>query len=111
MSRTPLNASIERIETDSRITLDYLVPANTVSTASLVLTNTTENILDISVYINDGSTDFILVKNKIAGGIGKEWIIKELPTQKLNTGFAVKVQATTADAFNAFLSVSEISND
>lgn len=111
MARTPLNASIEQIATTDLTTLDYLVPASTVSTAFLVLTNLTTNILDIAVFINDGTTDFILVQDKIAGGIGKTWIIKELATQKLNAGFTVKVQATTTTAFNAALSVSEVIND
>lgn len=111
MARTPLNASIEQIATTSLTTLDYTVPASTVSTAFLVLTNLTANILDITIYINDGTTDFLLVQDKIPGGIGKDWIIKELPTQKLNAGFTIKVQSTTSDAFNAFLSVSEVIDD
>jgi hypothetical protein len=111
MARTPLNASIEQIATTNLTTLSYTVPASTVSTPFLVLTNLTTNILDVSVYIDDGATNFLLVKGKIAGGIGKDWIVKELSTQKLNAGFAIKVQATTTDAFNAFLSVSEISNN
>ena len=110
MARTPLSASIEIISSTSLITLDYEVPLSTVTTPFLVLTNLTENIIDISIYINNGGNDFLLVRDKIAGGIGKDWIVKELPTQKLNAGFTIKVQATTTDSFNAFLSVSEISN-
>tara|TARA_R110002012_G_scaffold294794_1_gene491091 strand:- start:133 stop:468 length:336 start_codon:yes stop_codon:yes gene_type:complete len=111
MARTPLNASIEQIATTSLTTLDYTVPASTVSTAFLVLTNASTSILDLSVYVNDGTTNFLLVRDKIAAGIGKDWIVKELPTQKLNAGFTIKVQSTTTDAFNAFLSVSEISDN
>ena len=111
MARTPLNADIQQIATTTLTTLDYVVPVDTVSTAFLVLTNVTAAILDITIYINDGTTDFILVQDKIAGGIGKTWIVKELSTQKLNAGFTIKVQATTATAFNAALSVSEISNN
>ena len=111
MSRTPLNASIEQIATTDLTTLDYVVPTGAVSTPFLVLTNLTTSILDVTIYTNNGTTDFILVQDKIAGGIGKTWIIKELSTQKLNAGFTIKVQATTATAFNASLSVSEISNN
>jgi hypothetical protein len=111
MTRAPKSASVERIATTNLTTLDYLVPVNAVSTPFLGLTNLTANVLDISVYINDGSADFLLIQGKVAGGIGKEWFVKELSTQKLNAGFTVKVQSTTADAFNAFLSVSEISNN
>lgn len=111
MSRTPLSASIEQIATTDLTTLDYIVPLSTVSTPFLVITNTTVNALDISIYINNGTEDFLIVQNKIPGGIGKDWIVKELSTQKLNTGFTIKVQSTTINAFNAFLSVSEISNN
>jgi hypothetical protein len=110
MARTPKNASIQEIATASLTTLNYEVPVSTASTAFLVLTNLTVSILDITVYINDGATDFLLVQEKIAGGIGKTWTVKELSTQKLNATFTIKVQATTATAFNAALSVSEISN-
>lgn len=108
MARKPLNASIERIETTDLTEL-YVTPTEAVSTASLVLTNLTINIISVAIYINNGNSDFLLVKEKIAGGVGKDWIVKELPTQKLNAGFSVKVQAEASDAFNAFLSVSEIS--
>ena len=111
MSRTPLNASIQKIATTTLTLLDYIVPPSTVSTAFLVLTNTSENILDIEVYINDGVTDFLIVRNKIPSGIGKDWIVKEISTQKLNAGFTIKVKSDSLNAFNAFLSVSEISNN
>ena len=111
MARTPLNASIKQIATTTLTDLDYLVPASTVSTAFLVLTNNSTAILDISVYINDGSTNYLLVKDKIPAGLGRDWIVRELSTQKLNAGFSIKVQATTSSVFNAFLSVSEISNN
>ncbi len=111
MARTPKNASIEKIETAELITLDYLVPPSTVTTAFLVLSNLTANILDISVYINDSVSDFLLMSDKIPGGMGKTLHIKELSLEKLNAGFTIKVQSTTNDAFNAFLSVSEISDN
>ncbi len=111
MSRTPKSASIQEIATLDLVTLDYVVPSSTVATAFLVITNLSAIIIDISVYINDGSSDFLISQNKIPSGIGKTWIVKELTTQKLNNSFTVKVQSTTADSFNAFLSVSEISNN
>ncbi len=110
MARTPLNAFAGQISTTDLISL-YTVPDERVATGFLVLTNTTAVVLDISVYINNGASDFLLVRDKIPAGTGKDWIVKELPTQKLNVGFTIKVQATTSDAFNAFLSVSEISNN
>ena len=108
MARTAENATIELIASTTLTTLDYAVPASTVATAFLVLTNLTTNILDVSVYINNTATDFLLAREKIPAGIGKTWIVSELATQKLNAGFSIKVQCTTTDSFNASMSVSEI---
>lgn len=110
MARTPKSAAIERIETTDLYTLDYTINPNVVSTPFLVLTNLTDNILDISVYINDSEQDFLIVKNKIPQGVGKTWFVKELSLEKLNAGHKIKIQSTTDDPFNSFLSVSEVSD-
>ena len=110
MARTPKSAAIERIETTDLYTLDYTISPNVVSTPFLVLTNLTDNILDISIYMNDSEQDFLIVKKKIPAGSGKAWFVKELSLEKLNAGYKIKVQSTTANPFNSFLSVSEISD-
>lgn len=110
MARTPKSAAIERIETTDLFTLDYTINPNVVSTPFLVLTNLSNNILDISVYINDSEQDFLIVRNKIPAGSGKTWFVKELSLEKLNAGYKVKVQSATANPFNSFLSVSEVSD-
>jgi len=110
MARTPKNLSIEKIESTGLITLDYIVPDKTVTTATLVLTNTTTLIIEVDIFINNTFSDFILDNVKIPAGAGKRKRIITLSDEKLNAGFLIKVQATTADAFNVFLSGSEISD-
>ena len=110
MSRAPLSATIQEVATTVITTLGYIVPANTVASPSMDITNLTTSINTISVYINNGNTDFLLVTKTIPAGIGKTWRVLELHDQKLNAGYAIKVQATTVNAFNVFLSVSEISD-
>ncbi|MGB0943139.1 MAG: hypothetical protein ACPGUE_12085 [Marinomonas sp.] len=111
MARTLKNADIQVISSTDLTELNYAVPSRSVATASLVITNLTINPLDIDVYINNGTNDYLLATNKIAGGDGKSWFVKELNLQKLNAGYKVKIQSSTTDSFNAFLSVSEISED
>lgn len=110
MARSPKSLSIENIATTNLVTLDYVVPVNLVTVATLVITNASLNILTIDVFINDGTTDFIFCNVKIPGGIGKKKRIIALSDENLNGGFQIKVQATTNDPFNVFLSGSEISD-
>lgn len=111
MARTPKSLAIQTIASSALTALDYVVPTSTTTSASLVLTNGTANTLDISVYINNGADDFLLVNRKIPAGIGKDWRVIEVTDLKLSAGFSVKVQATTSDSFNAFLSGSEVIDD
>ena len=80
MSRSPKSAAIEKIETTDLFALGYVVPEDTVSTAFMVLTNTTDNILDVSVYINDGVEDFLLVRDKIPGQPGLFFAVHSIAT-------------------------------
>lgn len=111
MARTPKNFSIEQVATTDLTTLGYIVPKDTVSSATLVLTNTTSSIIEVSIFINDTVSDFIFDNVKIPAGVGKRKRIISLPDEKLNSGFLIKVQATTSSAFNVFLSGSELRDD
>ena len=110
MARVLKNVVIQAIATTDLTELEYEVPARSVATASLVLSNQSASDLDITVYINNVDADHLLVSEKIPAGSGQTWFVKELNFQKLNSGYKVKVQATTTDAFKAFMSVSEISD-
>lgn len=111
MARLPVAVPPLAIATTDLTSLGYTVPANTVSTAFLVLTNASTSILDIDVFINDGTTDFIFCNVKVPAGVGKKKRVIALPDEKLGTGFSIKIQADSVSPFNAFLSISEISND
>lgn len=109
MARTPIAVTPKAIATTDITDLGYTVPADTVATLFLTLVNASTTILDIDIFINDGVVDFIFCTVKIPAGVGKKKRIIALSDQKIGTGFSIKVKATTASAFNAFLSISEIS--
>ncbi len=111
MARTPVAVTPKTIATTDITDLGYTVPANTVSTAFLVLTNATSTILDINIFVSDGTTDFIFCNVKIPSGVGKKKRIVALSDEKLSTGFSIKVKATTTSTFNAFLAISEVIDD
>lgn len=109
MARKPKSVEIKQITTTSLTTFDYDVPANTVASPSLVITNAASTINTIKIFINDGEDDFLLVEKTIPAGIGKTWRVLEMSDQKLNTGYKIKIQPSSVTAINYFLSVSEIS--
>lgn len=110
MARIPKAISPVTIRTTDIIDFGYTVPANTTATAFLVLTNASSAILSINIFVSDGLTDFIFCSVKIPAGVGKKKRIIALPDEKLGAGFSIKVKCSTIDTFNAFLSISEISN-
>ena len=111
MARFPKSLDIQKIASSDLVNLGYTVPKNTVTSATLIVTNASNNVIDVSVYINDTTDDFILTKKKIAAGIGKAWRVIEISDKKLGEGFTIKVQATTNDPYNVFLSGSEVIDD
>lgn len=111
MARELKSLGIINVQSIESQDFGYSVPSNTVTTPTLNITNRSSNAIELSVFINNGDEDYLLVKNKIAAGVGKTWRVIELHDQKLNAGFSVKVQCSTADEYNAFLSGSEISDN
>lgn len=109
MARKPKSAVIVKFVDAALHELDYDVPNGTVTTAFLNVTNLSNDINTISVYINDGSDDYLLKSYPVAAGIGKSWRVIELSDQKLNTGYKIKVKASNSGEMNYFLSVTEIS--
>lgn len=108
MARIPKSLAIQAISSTSLITLNYVVPVDNVTSATLVLTNATSSIIDVTIFINNTVSDFIIDRVKIPSGLGKRKRIVTISDEKLNAGFQIKVQATTTDTFNAFLSGSEV---
>lgn len=106
--RQPSNLSIKEINTTALTSLDYIVPANTVTTCSLVVTNNSGSINTVSIYVNDTISDHLLVTKKLASGLGKTWRVLELSDIKLNAGFELKIKLDSANTVNFNLSGSEI---
>jgi len=94
--------------TDTTLTSIFTVGANTTVAPALVLTNITANKTTVSVTINNGVTDFLLVKKAIPAGIGKTFRVLEMSDLKLNSSYVVKLQLDTTDAINFFLAGSII---
>ena len=109
MARTPQSISIGQTLTTAIQTI-YTGSAGDVLAPALVFTNTSASIIEISVFVNDGTTDFLIETRKIAGGLGNKWIVTSINTQKINPLDSIKFQASTATAVNHHLSGS-ITND
>jgi len=103
------NLSIKEINTTVITSLDYVVPANTVTACSLVVTNNSGAINTVSIYVNDSNKDHLLVTKKLASGVGKTWRVLELSDIKLNAGFELKIKLDSVNLVNFNLSGSEIS--
>lgn len=66
---------------------------------SCIFTNTTSNIITVSLYINDG-TDRLYETIKIPAGSGKALDIKKARGITLEGNQIVKIQASSSDSFN-----------
>ena len=93
---------------NTTLTSIFTAATNTTVAPALVISNITASKTTVSVTINNGVTDFLLVKKAIPAGIGKTFRVLEMSDLKLNAGYVVKLQLDTADAINFFLSGSVI---
>ena len=75
---------------------------------TLVITNISAAKTTVSVFINNGTADFLLIKRTVPAGIGKTWRVLEMSDLKLNALFVVKIQLDSTDPINFFLSGSVI---
>jgi hypothetical protein len=108
MARSPLNLDARQIPTTALTEL-YLAPAGVVTSGlALVLTNTVATTNEISVFHDNGTTDFLIATRTLPGGSGKTWMVSEVSGLKLNAGDSIKVQSGTATAYNSNLSGSEV---
>jgi hypothetical protein len=107
MPRTPQHLDVRQI-TDTNLTKIYTQDTGVLAGIGLVITNAAASANTISVYHNDGNTDYLLRTRKLAPFIGKAWIVSEVASLKLNPGDSIKVQATAATAYNTNLSGSEV---
>lgn len=108
MARQPLNLDSRQISTTDLTTL-YTAPAASVASGLfLVITNAAATANSISVYFNDGTTNFLLRTRSVPGGAGKTWAVAEVAGLKLNAGDSILVQSSSATAYNVNLSGTEV---
>lgn len=107
MARNPLNLNVQQI-TSTSLTEIYESTSVVTTGMGLVLTNAAATANQISVFHNDGTSDFLLSLNTLPGGVGKKIIVPDVSVLKLNSGDSIKVQASAATAFNSNLSGSQI---
>lgn len=73
---------------------------------SCIFTNTTSNIITVSIFINDG-TDRLYETVKIPAGSGKALDVKKMRGVTLEGNQVIKIQATSSDSFNYKLNGAE----
>jgi hypothetical protein len=108
MARTPQNLDARTIVTTDLTTLHTGVAGTVTAGLSLIVTNNATSINTFSVYFNDGTTDRLLARRKVAGGLGKTWPVDEVAGLKINAGDSIKVQSSVAASYNTVLSGSEV---
>ena len=108
MAVTDINLGSGQIS-DTTLNTIYTVTstvARGASLYSLVLTNTTANIITVDIYLNDG-TDRLFKTVKIPAGSGNALNVKGIPGVTLSQNQIVKLQASSSDAFNYKLNGSQ----
>lgn len=105
MARTPSSLAKGSLATTTLTEL-YEVPTSNVLTPFLELTNTTSTKLDVDVYIEAGGTDLLFKTVTLPAGAGKSVLVADLSLQRLEAGEAIKIQLSSANAINYFLSGS-----
>lgn len=73
---------------------------------SLVLTNTTGNVITVSIFVSDG-TDRLFETVKIPAGSGKAISVSNMQGLTLEATHSISLRSASADAFNYKLSGSE----
>ena len=88
----------------------YTVATGLSSSLSVVsFTNTVTTPLNINLYHNDGSTDYLKATIHLPGGIGREEQYYGFERAVMKAGDVLKVTADAATAFNLFIYGSEVS--
>jgi len=109
MARTAKKLAMKQIASTD-LTEIYIAPNKTSATYSvLALTNVEGSHLVITLYDNDGSTDFLQDEIVLPAGVGRRTTYYEFQRTTSNPGDSLKVQADGATAFNVMLSGSEVS--
>lgn len=108
MSTIPKRLAIGQITTTTLTTI-YTAPTGINTRAvKLGLTNTGTTATVISVYHNDGTTDYLQAAVTLPGGAGKERPYFGIQRVMINAGDSLKIQSSVAITFNYSLHGSEV---
>ncbi len=107
MSRTPQTLASGTKSTTTTEAI-YDVPVGNVATPYLSITNNSTTKVDVSVYINNTTSDLLFRTKTLPAGVGKEIFFTELANHKLNPLYELKIALSAAVSVNYFLSGSLI---
>tara|TARA_Y100000310_G_scaffold342527_1_gene446159 strand:- start:8642 stop:8953 length:312 start_codon:yes stop_codon:yes gene_type:complete len=96
--RTPKTLAVGNT---SQVTQLYTAENETV-TPNLVITNNTNNIVDVTIHVTDATTNHLFEVAKLPAGIGKNITFPKLMTQRLASGYGLRLGVS--DNVNFFLS-------
>ena len=108
MARTPKRLALQA-NSDTTLNTVYTAASGINTSASvLAFTNTTTSNIVISVYQNNGTSDFLKKAITLPGGVGKERIYYGFQRSVLNAGDIIKIQADVSSTFNVSFYGSEV---
>lgn len=100
MATTPKALKLQQIATTDLTTI-YAAPAGSNASISVLsFTNATNTNMQLSIYINDGATDFLQKTMSLPSGAGKERLYYGFQRKIINGGYSIKIQSSSASAFN-----------
>lgn len=89
---------------------DYDIPADTTATCiGLTLSNTVDQVIAVSVVLNDGTNKTYLVKNANVPAGGTLVVIGGDQKVVLETGDSIEVSSTVESSVDSVMSILEIS--
>ncbi len=108
MATTPKRLALVNI-TASTLTPLYTAASGINTSASVLeFTNNADTTIQIDIYQNDGTSDFLKRRLTLPAGVGKVRYYDGFQRQVLNAGDAIKIQALTASDFNVGLFGREV---
>ena len=107
MAKTSKNLALGQLASTTLTTI-YTAPAGINTSISVLgFTNTTSTSIEIDIYHNDGSTDYLKRTMTLPGGAGRERVYYGFQRRVINAADSIKIQADSASAFNYDVNGSE----
>ena len=111
MANTFFNKMSSGIGTALTAVGGYTVPADsstTVVVVGLSVANTSASAVDVEVTLNDGATDFYLVKNAPVNSGSSLVVVGGDQKIVLESGHSIKVNSSASSSVDAIMSIMEI---